>query len=154
MGILKQLPFTSGRYTIGWQSCATYAGHLLACSHRASLTITQGVRQNVTKNVWSMKGPWKPLRKRSLTDKSKCPSCMVQTLPRSHKEWNVALHLTSSQAGECNLVHSLDHSRSSQTDFWASLHLGRWTVICLLYCTMVLTSSNHQLFYLMFLCYS
>ena len=43
-------------------------------------------------------GPWKPLSKRSLRDKRKHPSHMVQMLPKRHKEQNIALHLLSSQA--------------------------------------------------------
>ena len=118
----KQLPSTSGRYIIGWQSCVTYARHLPACLHRASLAITEDARQNVAWNVQSAKGPQKSLRKRSLRDIRRHPSCMIYMLSSSHKEWNVALPLPSSQAGEFKSVHPLNHSQLSQTHFQLSLH--------------------------------
>ena len=99
-----------------WQSCATcqaFAG----MSTQSILDNHSGCKAKHDKEYEDCEEPTKPLRKRSLGDKRKCPSCMVQILPRSHKEQNVDLHLPSSQASEHKLVHSLDHSRSSWTHF-------------------------------------
>ena len=94
--IPKQLPFTSGRYTIGWQSYVIYAGHVLAGLPRTSSTITQDEKWSMTMSTQSMKDKRRltsPTRKRSLShkDRREHPSSSVQILPRSHMEWNFAL---------------------------------------------------------------
>ena len=58
------------------------------------------------------------------------------------KFWGAECHSTP-PASEHKLVHSLDHSRSSKTHFWVSLHSVRQTVIPLVYHTVVLASNNH-----------
>ena len=81
-------------------------------------------------NKECVKGLQKPLQKRkSLQDKRRHPLTTAQMLPRSHDEWNATLHFLSIQASEHKSVHSLNHSRSLQIHFEASLHSVRWTVI-------------------------
>ena len=52
--IMKQLPSTSRRYSIGWQLCVTYTRCLPACLHRACLSTPQDARWSTTRSEWSM----------------------------------------------------------------------------------------------------
>ena len=42
----------------------TYTGNLLACLHKASLNITQGARQNVTRKCVECEGPTKAIKRK------------------------------------------------------------------------------------------
>ena len=74
MGILKQLPSTSGKYITRWQLCVIFARCLPACLHRTSSTIRLDAKQSMEKSVQSMKGmkrPRSPTRKRSQSHKGR-----------------------------------------------------------------------------------
>ena len=116
-------------YIIGWQLCVTYAGHLPACPHRASLTITQGTRKKPDKENVEHKGYMKAPKKKRSQGQKETSNHVVHMLPRSHKVWNITLHLLSSQANEHELVHFLNHSRSPWINFWVSLCSVRWSII-------------------------
>ena len=87
---------TSGRYTIGWQSCATYAQWIChGMSAQSVFDHHSGCKaKNNKEHVQSVKGPQKTLRKRSLRDKRRVSQLhgqdACQAVTRSQ---NDALHL-------------------------------------------------------------
>ena len=135
---------------MGWQSCTTYAGHSPAHPHRASLIITQGARQNATRNMQSVKGPQKPLRKRSVREKRDIPviwSRCCQAVIRSGMLFYIFDLVKSVEVSWPTPWIILDHPRLI---FWVSLHTVTWTVFSLVYHTMVLTSNIINCFNLHF----